>query len=68
MILRQIKVFLLIEGFYYLGHCILIQHHGGEFSVGYRYYSFKNILLDHGVDDMEVRRESVPGRGGEAFL
>ena len=54
----------LIEGCYYLGHCIFIQQYGGGFSVDYRHYSFKNILVDHGVDDMEVRRESGPGGGG----
>ena len=55
---------LFIEGCYYLGHCILIQQHGGGFSVDYRHYSFENILVDHGVDDMGMRQESGPGRGG----
>ena len=60
-------MFLFIEGCYYLGHCILIQQHGGGFSVDYRHYSFEKILVDHGVDDMEVRRESGPGRGGAFY-
>ena len=51
-----------------MGHCILIQHHGGEFSVDYRYYSFEKIFVDHGVDDMEVRQESGTGRGERPFL
>ena len=57
-------MFLLIEGCYYLGQCILIQKHGGEFSVDCRHYIFKKILVDQGFEEMEVRQESGPGRGG----
>ena len=68
VLLRQTTVFLLIEGFYYLGNCILIQRYGVGFFVDYRHYSFENIFVDHSVDDTEVRRESGPGRGWGTFM